>query len=156
MNSVRSALLAAIVLTGPSSAYAADFEVRTLNTSSHGMFQFEPTLLKIQPGDTVHFIAKDKGHNVQSIAGMIPEGAEPFKGEMNKDLTITFVKPGVYGVECAPHYAMGMVALIVVGDASTNLAQAEAASHPGKAKQIFEKLFEEATQTARPATPIQQ
>jgi len=31
---------------------------------------------------------------------MIPDGAEPFKGEMNKDFTVTLIKPGVYGVEC--------------------------------------------------------
>jgi len=45
-------------------------------------------------------VLKDKGHDVQSIAGMIPDGAEPFKGEMNKDFTVTLIKPGVYGVEC--------------------------------------------------------
>jgi pseudoazurin len=137
-----AAVLTALALTGAAS-HAAEFEMNTLNMNAHGMFQFEPNLLRIQPGDAVHFAAKDKGHDVVSIPGMIPDGAEPFKGEMNKDITVTFSKPGVYGVECQPHYGMGMVALIVVGDPASNLAKAQAVSQPGKAKQAFAKLFEE-------------
>ena len=55
--------------------------------------------------------------------------------------TVTFDKPGVYGIKCTPHYGMGMVALIVVGDPSSNLKAAEAVSQPGKAKHAFEELF---------------
>jgi pseudoazurin len=113
--------------------------------SPKGMFQFEPNFLRIKPGDSVHFVAKDKGHDVISIPGMVPDGAEPFKGEMNKDITVTFTKPGVYGVECQPHYSMGMVGLIVVGDPSSNLEKAKAVTQPGKAKQAFAKLFEQAS-----------
>ena len=109
------------------------------------MFQFEPNFLRIKPGDSVHFVAKDKGHDVISIPGMVPDGAVPFKGEMNKDITVTFTKPGVYGVECQPHYSMGMVGLIVVGDPSSNLEKAKAVTQPGKAKQAFAKLFEQAS-----------
>jgi pseudoazurin len=159
MMSIRLPLLASIALAcalPALSARAADFEMNTLNMSPRGMFQFEPAMLKISPGDSVHFVAKDKGHNVQSIAGMIPDGAEPFKGEMNKDVTVTFTKPGVYGVECAPHYAMGMVALIIVGDPSGNLEKAQEVTQPGKAKQAFAKLFEEAGRTAKAAGPTQQ
>jgi pseudoazurin len=142
----RVIMAAAITLMGAAAANAAEYDMKTLNMSPHGgMFQFDPTLLRIQPGDTVHFVAKDKGHDVQSIAGMIPDGAEPFKGEMNKDLTVTLINPGVYGVECTPHYAMGMVALIIVDDPSANLEKAEAVPQPGKAKQAFAKLFEAVT-----------
>lgn len=41
---------------------------------------------------------------------------------------------------------MGMVGLVVVGDA-TNLDQAKAATHPGKAKQIFATLFDKLATT---------
>jgi pseudoazurin len=120
---------------------AGEYEVDTLNKSSHGIYHFEPQELKIKVGDTVHFVAKDKGHNVESIDGMIPDGASPFKGAMSKDLTVTFTQPGVYGFKCAPHYGMGMVGLIVVGDSLANLQKAEAVSHPGKAKTAFATLF---------------
>jgi pseudoazurin len=141
----RVTLAAAMILMGITTAKAAEYEMKTLNMTPHGMFQLDPALLRIQPGDTVHFVAKDKGHNVQSVVGMIPDGAEPFKGQTNKDLTVTLTKPGVYGVECAPHYGMGMVGLIVVGDPSSNLEKAEAVPQPGKAKQAFAKLFEDVT-----------
>jgi pseudoazurin len=142
------AVTGAIVIGSAAVAQAAEYEVKTLNMSSHGMFQFEPQQLKIQAGDTVHFVAKDKGHNVESIEGMFPDGATPFKGALNQDLTVTFTKPGVYGFKCVPHYGMGMVGLIVVGDPSSNLQKAEAINHPGKAKSTFAALFKEiGTQT---------
>lgn len=34
---------------------------------------------------------------MESIDDMIPEGAAPFKGEMNKDVAVTLDKLGVYG-----------------------------------------------------------
>jgi pseudoazurin len=140
------------MLISSAGARAAEFTVNDLNMGSHGMFQFDPNFVRIQPGDTVHFIAKDKGHDVRSIPGMLPDGAKSFQGEMNKDVTVTFTQAGVYGVECTPHYGMGMVALIVVGDSSSNLVKAEAVTQPGKAKAAFAKLFQEATQQANVAT----
>ncbi len=130
-----------LMFVAATATQAEEYEVKTLNMSSHGMFQFDPQEVKIKVGDTVHFIAKDKGHNVESIDGMIPEGATPFKGEINKDLTVTFTQPGVYGFKCAPHYGMGMVGLIVVGDKLPNLQKAETVNHPGKAKTAFSTLF---------------
>ena len=127
--------ITAATLAWAGAANAVDHEVDTMNMSPHGMFRLEPSLLKIAPGDTVHFIAKD--------SGMLPDGAEPFKGQMNKDLSVTFTKPGVYGIKCNPHYGMGMVALVVVGDPAANLKSAEAVSQPGKAKQAFADLFKQ-------------
>jgi pseudoazurin len=134
---------AAVVMATAPSLHAAEVTVNMLNMSPKGLFQFDPNFIRIKPGDTVHFVAKDKGHDVVSIPDMIPDGAEPFKGEMNKDVTVTLTKEGVYGVECRPHYGMGMVALIEVGDPSSNLEKAKAVKQPGKAKQVFAKLFEE-------------
>ena len=36
---------------------------------------FEPSFVKIAPGDTVRFVSTDKGHNAETIKGMLPEGA---------------------------------------------------------------------------------
>ncbi|TIL50363.1 MAG: pseudoazurin, partial [Mesorhizobium sp.] len=67
------------------------------------------------PGDTIKFVPTDKSHNAESIKDMIPDGAEAFKGKPNEEVAVALTKEGVYGVKCAPHYGMGMVALIVVG-----------------------------------------
>jgi len=97
--------------------------------------------VKIEPGDTVKFVAADKGHNVESVAEMVPEGGQAFLGKVNEELKITFDKPGVYGYKCKPHYGMGMVGLVVVGE-PTNVEPEQAAKHPGKAKQVFATLFD--------------
>jgi len=135
------------VLGAAGAANAAEIEVKMLNKGAEGVMVFEPALVKINPGDTVKFVATDKGHNAEIIETMVPDGAKGFVGKMNEDLTVTFDKPGVYGYKCKPHYGMGMVGLVVVGDAA-NVDQAKAATHPGKAKQVFGNLFDKlATQT---------
>ena len=124
-----------------SPAAAKDVQVKMLNKGANGAMVFEPALVKIAPGDTVTFVATDKGHNAEIISGMIPAGAAPFKGKMNQNLTVKFSKPGVYGYKCLPHYGMGMVGAVVVGSSAPNAAQAKAASHPGKAKQTFAAIL---------------
>ncbi|MEO5808483.1 MAG: pseudoazurin [Sphingomicrobium sp.] len=133
---------AAIALASP--AAAADHVVKMLNKGSAGMFVFEPALVKIAPGDTVTFIPVDKMHNVESIAGMIPDGAVPFKGKMSQPLKVAFSKPGLYGYKCLPHYGMGMVGMVIVGNAGSNFQAAQKVSQPGKAKQAFAILFGQA------------
>jgi pseudoazurin len=142
------AVAAALVLTG--SARAAEVEVKLLNKGADGgLMVFEPAFVKIAPGDTVKFVSTDKGHNAESIKGMFPEGSAPFVGKNDADIAVKFEQEGVYGVKCLPHYAMGMVAMIVVG-APGNVDQAKAVPQLGKAKQVFAKLFDklEASKTA--------
>jgi pseudoazurin len=148
VRSIVSAAVIAVLSAG--AAQAANVDVKALNKGSEGaMMVFEPAFVRIAPGDTVRFVATDKGHNVESIKGMAPEGAAPFTSKMNEDVTVTFDKPGVYGVQCKPHYGMGMVALVVVGD-PVNEDAAKAITQPGKAKQAFSALFGQldATKTA--------
>lgn len=127
-----------LALTGAASA--ADHQVQMLNKGDKGAMVFQPDFIAAAPGDTVTFVPVDKGHDAASIDGMIPDGATPFKGKMNEQVTITVDKEGVYGVKCVPHYGMGMVALIVVGK-PTNLDAAKAIKQPGKAKKAFEDLL---------------
>ena len=122
-------------------ATAADFQVKMLNKGAKGMMVFEPDVVKVQPGDTVTFVATDPGHDAMSVPGMLPDGAQPFEGQIGKDVTVTFTQPGVYGVKCKPHYVMGMVGVVVVGDAAPNLEAAKAAKNPGKAGKVFAALL---------------
>jgi pseudoazurin len=133
-------IAAAAMLLLTTSAFAETFEVKMLNKGADGAMVFEPAFVKAAVGDTVIFISPDKGHNAESIEGMLPEGVEPFKSKMSEDFTLTLGAEGVYGVKCTPHYAMGMVALIQVG-APVNLDAAAAVVQKGKAKARFEPLF---------------
>lgn len=135
---------AAMALALAAGAQAATVNVKMLNRDSAGHnFVFSPNLIRIKPGDSVHFIATNKGHDAASIDGMMPKGAKPFQGKMSQDITVKFTVPGVYGIKCRPHYPLGMVALVVVGDKAPNLKQAEAVKHPGKAATEFKTLFKE-------------
>jgi pseudoazurin len=124
-------------------ALAANFEVKMLNKGEAGAMVFEPALVRVQPGDTVTFLATDKGHDAQTIKEMLPEGAEPFKGAMGKDVTVTFDVAGAYGVKCTPHLGMGMIALVVVGDDPVDVDALRAVKLPKKAQERFEAIYAE-------------
>ena len=121
----------------------ATHEVQMLNRSADGqMMVFEPAFLKIEPGDTVTFVPTDKGHNSESILGMLPEGAEAWKGKINQEISVTLTVEGLYGYKCLPHYPLGMVGLIQVGDELPNLDDAQEVKHPGQAAARMTLLFE--------------
>ncbi|MEM9603202.1 MAG: pseudoazurin [Pseudomonadota bacterium] len=125
---------------------AADHKVKMLNAATGDAQHtnvFEPRILFVEPGDTVTFIPSDAGHNAASKRGMLPQGAEPWNSPMDAEFTVTLTEPGVYGYICVPHYEMGMVGLIVVGSAETNLKAAKKVRHPGSARKAFRTLFKE-------------
>ncbi len=135
---ILSAIL--LLLASGDHSNAAEIEVRMLNRGEKGPMVFEPDFVQANPGDTISFIATDRGHDVMSIPGMLPEKAKSFKSKMGENFSITLQDEGVYGVKCSPHYGMGMVALIVIGK-PVNEAEATSKTHPGKAKQRFSELF---------------
>lgn len=116
-------------------ALAAEHEVHMLNKGEAGMMVFEPAFTRAEPGDTIRFIPTDKSHNVEAIADILPAGVEPFKSRINEEFTLTVTEPGLYGVKCTPHFAMGMVGLVQVGDAPANLDAAKAAKMSKKARE---------------------
>ena len=75
---------------------------------------FSPYILEVELGDTVKFVPTDKGHNSESVKGMVPDGGEKWKGKINKEVNLTFNVPGFYGYQCKPHSNMGMIGLIIV------------------------------------------
>lgn len=107
---------------------------------------FFPRVVSVEAGQTVLFKATDRSHNSASIDGMIPEGAEEWDGRINEDVEVTFDVPGIYGYKCTPHAATGMVALVVVeGEGKLdNLEAAQGVRQRGRAKAVFEEIWEEA------------
>ena len=135
---VRSAVLI-VVLGGM--ATAETFEVKMLNNGEGGRMIFEPAGLSVAAGDTVRFLATDKGHNAETVKGMIPQGADAFKGKINEEIEITLTEAGLYGVKCKPHYAMGMVMIIAVGNETMAPDSFLEGRIPKKAKKRFEEAL---------------
>lgn len=134
---------AAMLVLVAAPATAANFEVHMLNKGETGAMVFEPALTQVAVGDTVTFLPTDKGHNAEAIKEMLPEGAEAFKGAMGKELVVTFTAPGAYGIKCAPHFSMGMVALVVVGDTPADLDALKAVKLPKKAKERVDAVIDQ-------------
>ncbi|MFT6426104.1 MAG: pseudoazurin [Celeribacter sp.] len=129
----------AVTVAMTSAAFSEIHDVKMLNKGEAGKMIFEPAFLQIAAGDTVRFVPTDKGHNAESINGMMPEGAAAFKGKMNKEVEAIFDVEGVYGVMCKPHFAMGMVMTIEVGDADAAPENFFEGRVPKKAKARFEE-----------------
>jgi pseudoazurin len=120
---------------------AANVDVDLLNKGDMGTMVFQPDLIKINVGDSITFQPTDKGHDVETIHGMIPTGAAEFKGDTSQALTETFTTPGVYAVKCTPHYGLGMVAVIVVGNDLSDLDTLKAAKNPKRPQERFDAIF---------------
>lgn len=136
---VAAAALSAVAVA----AQAGTHEVQMLNKGADGMMVFEPAFVAAQPGDTITFVPTDKSHNAETIEGMLPEGAEKFRSKPNEEFSVTLEEEGIYGIKCTPHYGMGMVMVVQVGEA-TNLDAAKATKHPGKAGQRLDAALSQA------------
>ena len=141
MRFILSAAVSIAFALASSAVLAEEFKVKMLNKGEKGTMVFEPDLIVAEPGDTVKFLPTDKGHNAESIKGMLPEGVEPFKSKFNEEYVLTLSEEGVYGIKCTPHYGLGMVMLVVAGE-PTNLDAAMQVKQKGKAKKRFKPIFE--------------
>lgn len=114
---MRQLIGAMALVLFPGTALAEVHEVRMLNRGETGSMVYEPDFLALAPGDTVRFLATHPSHNAASIPEIWPGDVAQIKGQINEEIEVTFEAPGVYGIKCSPHYTMGMVMLIRVGDA---------------------------------------
>jgi pseudoazurin len=131
-------LLSVLTALTAQPAWAETHEVQMYTRNASGPMIYEPEFLRIAPGDEVRFIPVQPGHNAATIDGMTPEGAAPFKSQINEDYTVTLTVPGRYGIKCSPHFAMGMVMLIEVGNSPETTFPADL---PRRAQDRFDAIL---------------
>ena len=150
---MRKILLSATVLIGSSlAAFADTIEVEMLNKNEAGdRMVFGQELIRAEVGDVIRFVPTDKSHNAQSVKDALPEGQEGFKGKVNQPVEYVVTETGLTAVVCLPHQAMGMVALVVVGDDLSNADEILKARIPGKGGKKIEMLVEQARASIQPA-----
>ena len=119
---------------------AATFEVEMLNRLGKESMVYSQSVVNIQPGDTVKWLATTKGHNVQFLT--VPDGVGSFRSKLNVDTEYTFTVPGIYLYQCTPHKNMGMIAVVVVGGNKDNLNAITSSRVAGKSKQRLAKIIE--------------
>ena len=121
-------------------ALAADISIDMLNKRDDGAkMVYSEDIARIDVGDTITWLPKSKGHNVEFIAG--PDGWEaPKKSKLGKEYAYTFDTPGVYLYQCTPHKSMGMIAVVVVGDGDNDISGAKV---KGKSKKKLKEILEQ-------------
>jgi pseudoazurin len=94
MKKLANLIVASLAMVG--TACAAEVEVKLLNKGPDGgTMVFEPAFVKIAPGDTVKFLSTDKGHDPDSIKGMLPDGAKPLVSKGGEAMAVKFEQEGV-------------------------------------------------------------
>ena len=95
---------------------------------------------KINVGDTIEWLPKNEGHNVEFLGG--PDfNSLPEKSELNSFHSVTFNLPGVYLYHCTPHGNMGMIGLVIVGNDFHNLKDIEGIELSPLAKSILDRFI---------------
>tara|TARA_B100000674_G_scaffold480548_1_gene480295 strand:+ start:174 stop:614 length:441 start_codon:yes stop_codon:yes gene_type:complete len=122
-------------------ALADNTTVEMLNKRDDGAkMVYSEDITRIDVGDTITWVPTSKGHNVHFIAG--PDGWElPKKSKNNKEVAITFDTPGVYLYQCTPHATMGMIAMVIVGDDTSNLDDIKSIKLRGKSKKKMKSIL---------------
>ncbi|MBI1219989.1 MAG: pseudoazurin [Rhodobacteraceae bacterium] len=98
--------------------------------------------VKANVGDTIKFVAVDAGHNAETIPGFLPDGATPITGKAGETIEMPITQEGLYGIQCHPHYGLGMVALIEAGKL-VNIGAVKALHIPKKAADKFDTWFDQ-------------
>lgn len=94
-------------------------------------FFFDPVGLHVDPGDVVHFpVVEDHIHTVsafdphyEGLPRRIPDDASIFTAPPiggDESWLYRFDTAGVYDIACLPHFPLGMVMRVVVGDGGTD------------------------------------
>ena len=94
----------------------------------------------IDVGDTIEWLPKNEGHNVEFLAG--PKmNSLPTKSEIDEVHSVVFTVPGVYLYGCTPHGNMGMIGLIIVGNDFHNLEKIKNIPLPHVASSVLKRLI---------------
>lgn len=116
---MKSLMLAAALAVASGPALAAEHVIRMLNSGENGeRMVFEPSFVQAKAGDTVVFEPVDNGHASTSI--MVPPGADTWEAGLNDETRLTLSQPGVYLFKSRPHFALGMIGMIVVDNPAPN------------------------------------
>jgi pseudoazurin len=120
------------------SSKLASAETIQIDFTSNDSFSVE--VAKIDVGDTIDWLPKNEGHNVEFLGG--PDfNSLPEKSDLNAFYSVTFNLTGVYLYHCTPHGNMGMLGLVIVGNDFHNLKDIEGIELSRVAKSVLKRLI---------------
>ena len=143
-KSIRLVLAAMLVAT----VTAKQAMAKVIQIEFTGFDTFSIEVANIDVGDTVEWLPKNKGHNVEFLAGPDMAGLPP-KSNINEFHSVLFERPGVYLYGCTPHLNMGMLGLVLVGNDLHNLDEIGNTDLPNVAKSVLMSLIRDAQSSAK-------
>ena len=122
-------------LTLAKAAFAKTIQIEFTEDDSYSI-----EVAHIDVGDTIEWLPKNEGHNVEFLAG--PKmNSLPTKSEIDEVHSVVFTVPGVYLYGCTPHGNMGMIGLIIVGNDFHNLEKIKNIELPLVATSVLKRLI---------------
>ena len=120
------------------SSKLASAETIQIDFTSDDSFSVE--VAKIDVGDTINWLPKNEGHNVEFLGG--PDfNSLPERSDLNTFYSVSFNLTGVYLYHCTPHGNMGMLGLVIVGNDFHNLKDIEGIDLSRVAKSVLKRLI---------------
>ena len=117
---------------------ASSAETIRIDFTEYDSYSIEVAHINI--GDTIEWLPKNEGHNVEFLAG--PGMNElPAKSEIDAVHSVVFKVPGIYLYGCTPHQNMGMLGLIIVSKDFHNLEEVRNIQLPQVAKSVLNRLI---------------
>lgn len=134
------------------------WEVRMVTASDSRSF-FEPSVLVVEPGDTVRWTVGAGRHSSTSYDAALPDGAESWDtgvlAEAGEHVDVTFPEKapdGSYPYYCRVHEDAGMLGLIVVGEPS-ELDPGFRDELPGLLRTKLDELIQHAKERTKGESP---
>lgn len=97
-------------------ALLRDNQAQTTHTVTVTDYEYTPSQLEINAGDTVVWTNIQGNHNINGMQDSYPSNPESFGNSLGTDWTYTYVfhTLGSYDYQCDPHVNFGMVGKIIV------------------------------------------
>ena len=130
-------------LTLANAAFAKTIQIEVTEDDSYSI-----EVAHINIGDTVEWLPKNEGHNIEFFAGPNMNSL-PLTSEIDEIHSVVFKVPGVYLYGCTPHADMGMLGLIVVGNDLHNLEAIKSIQLSRVAKSVLQRFIKKARSGAK-------
>jgi pseudoazurin len=136
MHSRLKIFIIILSLTFAKTSFAETIQIEFTEDDSYSI-----EVAHINIGDTIEWLPKNEGHNVEFFAG--PDmNSLPLTSEIDEIHSVVFKVPGVYLYGCTPHADMGMLGLIVVGNDLHNLEAIKSIQLTRVAKSVLQRFIE--------------
>ena len=142
---IYSAFAVAASFSQPANASEITVHILNRDPKTNISFLYNPGVVRAATGDTVNWVSTNTMHNVSFVSGGVPVGVPAFTSGFQKQISYKFSKPGIYFYKCGPHFSLGMVGVVVVGNDRSNVAALSKLDLPMAAKQRLNSFMGELT-----------